>query len=589
MSNWEGYRDRKQNQQNYSLPLAAWRTGDFSSYSGPLYDPATCTVASASGVRTCSTFPGNRIPANRIHPTSVKLLEFYPEPNGTGTDATGTVNNYTGIQNRVIDKDQFTQRLDFVQSSASTWMGRYSHSRDDEINPALKLNGTKLINRIHQGMVGNTRTLSPTIVNEFRFGYNSFYNSFGRELAFVRDVTSELGIPGMNPLPETAWGIPSIGINGLSGFGDSTEGPYTNQNKVYEIIDNVSWIKGRHSFKAGAHFRIDHYDQVGNQFPRGGFQFDGRATGSLNGSVATIAPSFADFLLGYQRLSELSVQLAVTEFRALSQSYYFTDTWRMRDNMTLDLGIRYEYVPPFEDKAGTLINANMPFFDQGLPVADLSRHPTLVRIGEGEFYEDFNIRYNPAIKTARDGSLGNRLVDDDKLNFAPRAGWAWTPRQGMSDSRRRRHVLHAGHGQPALRHGPQCGRTPSGHLQPVLQSELERALRRLGDQCLRRAATDCLHLEPLCSGQRLRPNHPPDDAVPLQRAARDRSQLGDRGRLPRLAQLPPRAHVRSQRRVARSGRRAGQTALPGVHPCSDDRQRRRSEVQLAERQADAAL
>ena len=244
----------------------------------------------AAGARSCATFPGNRIPAGRIHPTSVKLLEFYPSPNATGTDATGTVNNYTGIQDRVIDKDQFTQRIDFVQSAASTWMGRYSHSRDDEINPALKLNGTKLVNRIHQAMVGNTRTLSPTVVNEFRFGYNSFYNTFGRELAFERDVTSELGIPGMSPLPESAWGIPSIGLGtGLSGFGDGTEGPYTNRNKVFEIIDNVSWIKGRHSFKVGAHFRIDHYNQVGNQFPRGGFQFDGRATGSLIGNATPIA------------------------------------------------------------------------------------------------------------------------------------------------------------------------------------------------------------------------------------------------------------------------------------------------------------
>ena len=420
MSNWEGYRDRKQGQNNYSLPPAAWRTGDFSSYSGVLYDPATCTVSGS--VRSCATFPGNRIPANRIHPISQKLLEFYPEPT-----ASGLVNNYTSQQNRVIDKDQFTQRFDFVQSASSTWMGRYSYSRDDEISPALKNNGTKLVNRIHQVMMGNTRTLSPTVVNEFRFGFNSFFNTFGRESAFVRDVTSELGIPGMAPIPPEAWGIPSIGINGFSGFGDSTEGPYTNRNKVFEIIDNVSWIKGRHSFKAGAHFRIDQFNQVGNQFPRGGFQFDGRATGSLTGTTVTQAPAFADFLLGYQRLSELSVQLAVTEFRAVSQSYYFTDTWRMRDNMTLDLGLRYEYVPPFQDKAGTLINAHIPFFDQGMPVADLSRHPTLVRIGEGGFYDDFNIRFNPAIQTARDGRLGSRLVDDDKLNFAPRAGWAWTP------------------------------------------------------------------------------------------------------------------------------------------------------------------
>ena len=198
-------------------------------------------------------------------------------------------------QNRVIDKDQYTQRIDFVQSSASTWMGRYSYGHDDEISPALKLNGTKLVNRIHQAMFGNTRTLSPTVVNEFRFGFNSFFNTFGRELAFERDVISELAIPGMAPIPPEAWGIPSIGINGFSGFGDSTEGPYTNRNKVFEFIDNLSWIKGRHSFKAGAGFRFDHYNQVGNQFPRGGFQFDGRATGSLTGVATPGAPRLPTF------------------------------------------------------------------------------------------------------------------------------------------------------------------------------------------------------------------------------------------------------------------------------------------------------
>ncbi len=427
-------------------------------------------------------------------------------------------------------------------------MGRYSHSRDDEINPALKLNGTKLVNRIHQAMVGNTRTLSPTVVNEFRFGYNSFYNTFGRELAFERDVTCELGIPGMSPLPESAWGIPSIGINGLSGFGDGTEGPYTNRNKVFEIIDNVSWIKGRHSFKVGAHFRIDHYNQVGNQFPRGGFQFDGRATGSLDGNAAPIAPSFADFLLGYQRLSELSVQLAVTEFRAVSQSYYVTDTWRMRDNMTLDLGLRYEYVPPFEDKAGTLINASMPFFDTGRPVADKSRHPTLVRIGEGEFYEGFNIRYNPAMQTARDGRLGNRLVDDDKLNFAPRAGWAWTPTTRTS--------IRAGVGMFFMQDTGNPRFDMARNAAGRRQDTSDQNFRQNWDAPFVGSGTNacgvqppivCIN-EPLRARQRLRPKHTPDAAVPLQRAARDRRQLGDRDRLSRLAQLPARAHVRSQRR-----------------------------------------
>ena len=128
----------------------------------------------------------------------------------------------------------------------------------------------------------------------------------------------------------------------------------------------------------------------------------------------------------------------------------------MRDNMTLDLGLRYEYTPPWLDKSGTLMNAYLPFHDTALPVADLSRHPTLVRIGEGDFYEDSAIRFAPNIQGgARRPTLGDRLVDDDKLNFAPRVGWAWTPSDEVVGPRRRGHLLHAGHRQSALRHGAQ--------------------------------------------------------------------------------------------------------------------------------------
>ena len=430
MSNYEGYKDRKTFQNNFTVPSVAMRSGDFSSLSVPLLDPTQCTVSGtgAAATRTCAAFPGNRIPANRIHPISLKLLEFYPEPN-----AAGLINNYVSQQNRVINKAQYTQRIDFTQSAQSTWMGRYSHGKENEVSPALKLNGTKLLNRVHQVMIGNTRTLSPTVVNELRIGYNSFYNTYGRELAFQRDVVSELAIPGVGSIPPEAWGIPSMGLGqGYSGWGDSSEGPYTNNNKVFEIIDNVSWLRGNHSFKVGGSIRFDQFNQVGNQFPRGAFQFNGNAT-SPTGATPAVGTAVADFLLGYQRLSELSTGLARIAFRATSQSYYVTDTWRMRDNMTLDLGLRYEYTPPWLDKGGTLINAYMPFKDVGLPVADLSRHPTLVRIGEGDFYEGLGIRFGPAIKTARNPELmGKRLIDDDKLNFAPRAGWAWTPTHRMS-------------------------------------------------------------------------------------------------------------------------------------------------------------
>jgi hypothetical protein len=425
MSNWEGYKDNKTFLTPFTLPSAAMRSGDFSALATPLYDPATCAVA--GGVRTCQPFAGNRIPDNRINPISRKLLEFYPEPNAAGIE-----NNYIARQDRVIDRKQYTQRIDFVQGTKSNWMGRYSYSHDDEVTPALRLNGSKLLNTVHQLMIGDTYTLSPTVLNEFRFGFNSFFNTFGRELAFVRDVVSELAIPSVSTGPDESWGIPSVGISGYNGFGDSTEGPYTNRNKTFEFTDNLSWIRGRHSFKAGGTIRRDHYNQVGNQFSRGAFNFDGRATGSLTGAATSGGAAFADFLLGYMRTSELAVALARTEFRATSQSYYFTDTWRMRSNMTLDLGIRYEYVPPWFDEGGTLINAYLPYRDTGLPVADQSRHPILVRIGEGDFYQDSPIRFAPNIQTSRGGQLGKRLIDDDKLNFAPRVGWAWTPSDNWS-------------------------------------------------------------------------------------------------------------------------------------------------------------
>src|SRR2546427_272439 len=321
------------------------------------------------------------------------------------------------LQNRVINKYQYTQRMDLVQSSASSWMGRYSYGKENEVSPALKLNGTKLDTRVHQVAVGNTWTVSSTLVNEFRFGFNYFFNTFGRELAFERDVIKELNIPGISLNPPEAWGIPSIGITGFNGFGDSTEGPYTNRNKAFEFTDNVSWIRGRHAFKAGGTIRYDMYNQVGNQFARGNFAFQPIATGY----------AFADFLLGYTQQDESAVALAVTKFRAVSHGDYFTATWKVRSNMTFDLSLRYEYTPPWLDKNGTLMNASIPFHDTTPNVQDLSRHPVMVRIGSGDVYEGTVLRFAPNIQVARDGRLGDRLIFDDKKNFAPRVGWAWTP------------------------------------------------------------------------------------------------------------------------------------------------------------------
>jgi Carboxypeptidase regulatory-like domain len=409
MTNFEGYRDRKTLRGIYTVPTAEMRRGNFAGLP-TIYDPLDPNRAA---------FQGNIIPLERFHPTSVDLLEFYPAPN-----VAGTVFNYQNQQKRVIDKDQFIQRIDVTESSNSQWFGRYSYGDETQIQPALWLNGSKLITTVHQGMLSNTRVLSVNKVNELRLGYNYFFNSLGRELAFERDVVTELGIPGVTPGPPIAWGIPSIGIAGYSGFGDDSEGPYVNKNHTYQLADNFAWTIGKHSIRFGGELRKDQYNQVGNQFARGSFGFEPTASASPTSGGGH---AYADFLLGYCKRCEASISLAEIQFRAFSQYYYIDDTWKIRPNLTLNIGVRYENTPPWFDETGRLVNIHVPFADATPNVQDLSRHPTLIRIGSGDFYEGIPLRFNPAIKVARDGRLGDRLVRRDNNDWAPRLGIAYSP------------------------------------------------------------------------------------------------------------------------------------------------------------------
>src|SRR5262249_10538222 len=207
--------------------------------------------------------------------------------------------------------------------------------------------------------------------------YNYFFNSNGRELANVRDVVSELKIPGITIQPPIAWGIPSIGITGFSGFGDDSEGPYVNKNHIYQAMDNFSWTRGKHSFRFGLEIRGAQYNQIGNQFARGSFGFEPNATTQLSATgtaVANTGNAFADYLLGYCKRCEASVALATINFRATSQYYFVDDTWKISPKVTLNFGLRYEYTPPWFDKTGKLVTIHVPFFDNTPTVADLTRH-----------------------------------------------------------------------------------------------------------------------------------------------------------------------------------------------------------------------
>ncbi len=411
MANYEGFKQRRALETFGTTATAAQRAGDFSAVPNlqELVDPLNR-----------APFPNRRIPVTRFHPTANRLLEFWPEPN---VPTAALFRNFQRTQRNTVDNEQLTLRVDFNESSSSQWFGRYSWTDEGVFNDGLFLNGSTLLTAGKQYMVSNTRVLSPTKVNELRFGMNVLYNEVGQELGGVRNVVEELGLPFATD-PPSSWGIPAITVTTYSAFGNGANGPFVIDNKIFQVLDNFSWVAGKHSIRFGGEYRYDIYDQIGNEFARGRFSHDGRYSGE---------PA-ADLLLGAMWRAEAAIALAESQFRAHNVGLYIDDSYRMTSKLTFNVGLRWEFFQPFKDKTQTMINSIVPVLSDIPNDPNINNHPLAVRPGTGDFYEGRDFRYvtnvngvATPIRTLRDGSMGERIINNDWNNFAPRFGIAYSP------------------------------------------------------------------------------------------------------------------------------------------------------------------
>ncbi len=440
MFNYEALRARTTRVTTATTITQAMRNGDFSVVPTQLRDPLTRTGTGSAA--TATPFAGNQIPVSRFDRNSLFLLGAYnPLPNITQAGSGLPRDNYQYLAKTPLDKDQLTTRIDFNESANSQWFGRYSWTDESQISPGLTKDGSTLYTRASQWVVTNTRILSATKVNEARFGYNSLFNVIGQELGNVEDVNSKLvGFP-VKVTDPASWGIPSIGLsNNLSGFGNATSSPFTINNKTFQGVDNFSWVIGKHSLRIGGEYRYNKFPQLGNEFPRGQFQFNGSYTGepvNLSGGY-----SGADFLMGNFFRADIAVALANGDFRNSEWAGYVDDTWKVKPHVTINAGLRWEVAQPLKDVAGNSVSFQL---NQSLPsvanVQDRSLHPVYVRTGTGSFYDNLAFRYTPAngnsvfgntVPVTRDGRLGDRLIKTDYNNFAPRFGVAWSPNDKWS-------------------------------------------------------------------------------------------------------------------------------------------------------------
>jgi hypothetical protein len=412
--NWEGLRERKALTSSPAVPLSAWRAGDFSG--GPtIYDPTTRVFDAAGNVIGAPTpFPNNRIPDNRIHPVSKKLLSFFPLPQQERTGA-----NFVNNEAKRVDADQYTYRIDFTESSKSSWFFRHSISRELGYDPfAIPDMGINTDTDVQQGVLANTRTFGSNKVNDIRLGLSRLFNAHISPRANTVNVVKDLGInlPSDNPL---YWGVPNINITGLSGLGEESDAPFLNYDTTIQLIDNFSWTLGTHSWKFGGEVRRVRYNQIGGVVTRGRFAFDGRYTNNGAQTGATGGHPFADFLLGHFNRSEGQIGAPIANFRSNYFALYLQDNWKITPKITLNYGLRWENDQPFRDKYDAIVNIDFRW--------DNSMEPVYVRAGEGDPFEgNPAFRLAPDTRYVRDGRFGSRAYRNDLNDFAPRLGLAWT-------------------------------------------------------------------------------------------------------------------------------------------------------------------
>lgn len=356
-----------------TVPTLAARNGDFSGYLGigrdTVYDPTTGNQATGVG-RT--GFAGNIIPASRISPAAKSIAALLPAPNfidtGLSKAEQGINNNYVATGSEQFDSNQWDTRWDYFINEKSQLFGRYSEATFNKFAPGAfgtALGGPALNNINFAGAsdvgnrslaVGYTRTLSPTLVADFRFGYmryrvNVLPNGLGTSPA------KDAGIPGLNVDPYFTSGMPAFYANGDGGFNlgyslgvNQCNCPLAQREQQYQFVTNVTKVYGNHAVKVGADLRRALNLRVPSDSHRAGeLTFNNGFTGGVASAGASVQQGLgmATFLLG----NVTSFNRYVSPVTDASESqkrlfWYAQDTWRVTPKLQLNYGLRWEMVFP---------------------------------------------------------------------------------------------------------------------------------------------------------------------------------------------------------------------------------------------------
>ncbi len=402
-------------------------------------------------------FPGNRIPENMLDPVSLSLLKYLPTP-GDYFLADGNVRNYLGSNFIKNLEKRVTVRIDHQVSNNNRLTGRYSQVpiRGDRGRGDFQIGRDELnsggtdYSWAKQVLLTNTHTFSPRVINELSVNYT--YGRFTRNLppAFDaltgRNFSSEIGLPSITPggLPEIATGAGSIG------FSQSQQNENTEHS--YEITDMISWVRGNQTWKFGVNLLQQRLKTIPLFGASGGrYEFNRNRTLTNNNSLGngTGGIEFAQFLQGVYGLATLREVLIPYYYQWNSAAGFVQNSWKVRPNLTLELGMRYSLQLPRTEKYDRQ-GAFLPELAQEFPL------PTPVTLADGRVISTALVM--PFGYSGR-GGRSRYIFPVEKNGFEPRFGFSWLPKLfGMNESGRL--VIRGGYG---LYHAPLTGsnRNPS--------------------------------------------------------------------------------------------------------------------------------
>jgi hypothetical protein len=357
---WEGVHERQGATNQFTVPTADQRAGNFSAYNAVIYDPTTGAATGAG--RT--PFPQNTVPANRQSALSRKIQDLIPLPN-----LGGTASNFLGNGSQRLDKNNFDTKVNWNRTAAHTIWGKYSLMQAKVgCDPAFGQGGGAALCpsgssigvgdlRTQVATVGSTYVFSPTFLWDGLLGWTrqgQGITSFGYGTFYGKDF----GIPGVNGnnVDVRDSGAPVVIISGYTNFlADTDTRPFFTHDMSWTTQQNFSLTRTRHDIRfgfEGVRHILNHYNPDGGGFggPMGRFEFTQGIT-STPGAALTQFNSYASYLLGLPQTVRRSAQREVMTAYNWQLAWYVRDRWQITPKLTASLGVRYELFP-LQTRAG---------------------------------------------------------------------------------------------------------------------------------------------------------------------------------------------------------------------------------------------